>query len=60
MGQSTRALGDGWLAGASALVLRVPSAVVPEENNHLINPDHADFRLPKVSGPVRLTWDPRL
>ena len=57
---STRALGDGWLVGASALVLRVPSAVVPEENNYLINPDHADFRRLKVSGPAPMAWDPRL
>ena len=57
---STQALGDGWLTGASALVLRVPSAVVPEEHNYLLNPEHADFGRLIVSGPVPVVWDPRL
>lgn len=57
---STQALGDAWLTGASALVLRVPSAVVPDEHNYLINPGRADFRRLRVSGPVPVVWDPRL
>ena len=33
-------IGDQWAAEGTALLLRVPSAVVPEESNLLINPDH--------------------
>ena len=33
-------IGDEWAAEGTALLLRVPSAVVPEESNLLINPDH--------------------
>ena len=33
-------IGDEWVAEGTALLLRVPSAVVPEESNLLINPDH--------------------
>lgn len=33
-------IGDQWAAGGAVLLLRVPSAVVPEESNLLINPDH--------------------
>jgi RES domain-containing protein len=36
------ALGDAWLQGTQTAVLRVPSAIVPEESNYLINPLHAD------------------
>ncbi len=32
--------GDQWAAEGTALLLRVPSALVPEESNLLINPDH--------------------
>ena len=33
-------IGDQWAAKGTVLRLRVPSAVVPEESNVLINPDH--------------------
>jgi RES domain-containing protein len=35
-----RALGDAWLAAARTPLLAVPSAVVPEETNWLLNPRH--------------------
>lgn len=35
-------LGDAWLRGAASAVLQVPSVVVPEEFNVLINPMHPD------------------
>jgi RES domain-containing protein len=34
--------GDAWAKTASTAVLRVPSAIVPEEENVLINPRHTD------------------
>lgn len=33
-------IGDQWAAKGTVQLLRVPSAVVPEESNVLINPDH--------------------
>lgn len=38
-----RRLGDAWIAPARSLALQVPSAVVPEEANWLINPRHPEF-----------------
>ena len=38
----TRALGDGWLGRGSAALLTVPSAIVPETFNVLLNPAHHD------------------
>ena len=37
---AVRAVGDGWIAAASALALRVPSAVARHEWNVLLNPAH--------------------
>ena len=38
----TRAFGDKWLAQQRGLALRVPSALVPETFNVLLNPAHPD------------------
>ncbi len=35
-------LGDQWLSGLTTCIMEVPSIVVPEEQNVLINPDHPD------------------
>jgi len=40
----TRAIGDGWLINGSAALLSVPSAIVPETFNVLLNPAHPDAR----------------
>lgn len=40
----TQAMGDAWLAGGALPVLAVPSVVVPEEKNYLLNPAHKHFR----------------
>jgi RES domain-containing protein len=34
--------GDQWLSGGASCLLEVPSAIVPEELNVLINPAHTD------------------
>ena len=40
----TRALGDAWLAKGSAALLNVPSAIVPQTFNVLLNPAHQDAK----------------
>ena len=40
----TRELGDAWLANGSAALLSVPSAIVPETVNVLLNPAHQDAK----------------
>lgn len=37
-----QALGDAWIGNQASLVLQVPSAIIPEEPNFLINPRHPD------------------
>ncbi len=34
--------GDRWVGGGASCILEVPSAIVPEELNTLINPSHPD------------------
>ncbi|MCH5721185.1 RES family NAD+ phosphorylase [Niabella hibiscisoli] len=40
----TKYIGDEFLQSRSDLVLKIPSAVIPEENNYLLNPAHKDFK----------------
>ena len=57
---NTVAAGDGWIASASSAVLRVPSVLVPNSYNLLLNPRHphaADARIRSVQ-PFR--FDARL
>ena len=53
-------LGDTWLDRAQAAVLRVPSAIVPEECNYLINPLHADAARITVKDTRAFEFDERL
>lgn len=52
--------GDRWLAAGDALALEIPSAVLPEEPNLLINPRHADAAGVHVVDSRAFTFDLRL
>jgi RES domain-containing protein len=56
----TRAVGDGWLTKGSAALLRVPSAIVPETFNVLLNPAHQDARGIFIVQTGEHAIDPRL
>ena len=58
--RSVQAVGDAWLKSESSLALRVPSAVVPAEDNALINPDHPRFEEGTSDGPLDPDIDDRL
>ncbi len=57
---ATRALGSAWAQRLESAVLRVPSVLVPEEHNYLLNPRHPDFRRVRAGAPVPFHVDPRL
>ena len=53
-------IGERWLISALSVCLLVPSAVVPEEFNLLINPSHPDFKGLQFSELAEFTFDPRM
>lgn len=56
-------LGSEWYRNNQSLVLKVPSAIIPEEHNFLINTYHPDFKDPTKVSLVRTEdyfWDDRL
>ena len=53
-------LGDDWLGGQTTAVLRVPSAVIPEAFNFILNPQHPEAKKIRVVGTKRFAYDPRL
>lgn len=55
-----RDLGDAWLAAAETAVLSVPSALVPQERNLLLNPLHPAMRGVVFGKAERFRLDPRL
>ncbi|HYH78615.1 MAG TPA: RES domain-containing protein [Longimicrobium sp.] len=55
-----REIGDAWAASRRTLVLAVPSALVAEELNYLINPLHPLARRVRVARARRFAFDPRL
>lgn len=57
---STQKLGDQWAAAAESLVLRVPSAVIPQEACYLINPEHAAFDQLRVGSKQPIDVDGRV
>ena len=56
----TRQVGDEWLRRRSAPLLRVPSAVIPETWNWLLNPIHPQARRIGIAWARRYAWDSRL
>ncbi len=58
--KETRRLGDHWLTKGEFLALQVPSVLVPEEWNFLINPSHPRFSKIALSGVTNFRFDPRL
>ncbi len=55
-------LGSHWYQNKSSLVLRIPSAVIPNEYNYIINTAHPDFQEKniKIVNRESYFWDDRL
>jgi RES domain-containing protein len=56
----TRFIGDEFLGENKSLLLKIPSAVVPEECNYLINPAHKLFRSIRIIHSKSYVVDRRL
>ncbi len=53
-------IGDEWLSSLRTALLRVPSVIIPEEWNVVINPLHPDFKKIKVKEVQPFMFDPRV
>ena len=58
--QWTRETGDKWIKERKSLILRVPSVIVRNESNYLINPNHPDAESVKVISIEPFQFDQRL
>jgi len=56
----TRSLGSEWLKGRKSALLRVPSALVPETMNYVLNPLHPDATLFQIEKSFVYPFDARL
>lgn len=56
----TRAIGDAWAARLESAVLRVPSAIIPDEYNIILNTAHPDFRKISLLRTEPFQFDPRI
>jgi RES domain-containing protein len=59
-GQVSINWGAGWLASAASLLAAVPSVVVPDEFNVLINPRHPDIAKVRAKKLRKWVFDPQL
>jgi RES domain-containing protein len=53
-------IGDKWIKSQTSLILKVPSVIIPEEFNYLINPLHKDFHKVKIKETKLFRFDERL
>ena len=56
----TRFMGTEFLKNKQSLLLKVPSAVINEENNYLVNPFHTDFKKVHIIRSHAFKFDNRL
>ncbi len=53
-------IGASWIERGKTAILRVPSAVIPDEDNYLLNPAHPAIERITVAGRRAFILDPRL
>lgn len=56
----SQAIGNQWIKDGLSAVLRVPSVIMPDGHNYLININHPEFEKINLGAPQPLTFDPRL
>ena len=58
--RAARELGNAWVRENRSAVLAVPSVIIPEELNYLLNPAHPGFKKISIGKPTPFTFDSRL
>jgi RES domain-containing protein len=57
---ASQSVGDAWVRSATHPVLSVPSAIVPQERNYLLNPSHPEFPRIVIAKPAAYRINPPL
>jgi RES domain-containing protein len=52
--------GSGWILSGRTAVLRVPSALIPQENNYILNTLHPDFTKIRILNTEDFYFDTRI
>ncbi len=58
--EALKDIATAWINKSSTAVLAVPSAVIPSEQNYLLNPRHPDFRRIRIQSAIPFEFDPRM
>jgi RES domain-containing protein len=58
--KETMGIGTRWAKDRSTVVLKVPSVIIPQEHNYVLNPLHPDFRKIVKSETGPFGFDPRM
>jgi RES domain-containing protein len=53
-------VGERWLRESKSAVLSVPSVLVPNERNFILNPEHRDFARLRIHASEPFAFDPRM
>jgi RES domain-containing protein len=53
-------IGQKWIGQAKDAVLKIPSTMISEEHNFVINPAHPDYSAIEIGEPQRFEFDERL
>lgn len=56
----TQQIGKNWLVNNKSLILKVPSSIVPQDKNFVINPLHPNYSSLKIGQPQSVHIDPRI
>jgi len=58
--EALQSIGRDWIQRGQSAVLRVPSAIIPIEQNYVLNPDHEDFARIAHGAAEAFSFDPRV
>ena len=56
----TQSIGENWIRENRSAILKVPSAIIEEDANYLLNPKHPDFKLIKIVKTQPFVFDSRI
>lgn len=56
----TQSIGEKWITEKKSAILAVPSSIIDEEINYLINPGHDDFKKIKLVKTMPFAFDQRI